>query len=212
MCGPLLSWIEWSSGENSKNSKGASGSTLPATRAGRRVGAVRGKAEGIRRRVRSGSSAAPRAPGRSAVGVAGGPQVHSLSAMQMTCKSARASGRPRCESGRGASRSGSPAFTRVRSGLSRLLALRPGRSPPARSVPPGRASPAAGTAESAAAAERALASAPDAFAARVSEPVPRFCPGAALGAALRGRGSGVGGRRGHAPSGASPDSWLETGS
>lgn len=45
-----------------------------------------------------------------------GPQVHSLSAMQMTCKSARVSRRPQFESGRGAPRSQSLAFTRVRSG------------------------------------------------------------------------------------------------
>lgn len=167
-----------------------------------RCGGVRaGKAELDRARCLLGSlrSAQDSGEGRGWAW-RGGPQVHSPSAMQMRCKSARASGRPQCESGRGASRFRSLSFTRVRSRLAPLLPLWPGRSPPPRSAgsrPDAPHRPSRQRRRS----ER-WPRLPDAVPARVSEPVPRFCPSAALGVPLRGRGPGAGG--GDPPSEACP--------
>lgn len=136
-----------------------------------------------------------------------GPQVQSLSAMQMTCKSAHVSRRPQFESRpeRYALSRSSRAFAPD----SPTCSLSLGRLSPSHSVGPGtrltasrhrqvgsrrRSEPCPGAARPP--PERSLRAlclrSRAAFAARVSEPARRFCPGAAPGS--QAPKVGVGGR------------------
>lgn len=87
MCGPLLSWIEWPSGENTKTRKRGRERTLTATHAGWRGRGGAGKGRVDQARCPLGIPGRAKGSGEER-GWAWreGPEVHSLSAMQMPCK------------------------------------------------------------------------------------------------------------------------------